>query len=48
MLTHIPELVAWCIGIILAVLMVRRGRGRAEKLFLTGNCLLSAGFMGVR
>ena len=40
MLRHIPELVAWGIGIVLAVLMVGRGGGRAEKLFLAGCSLI--------
>lgn len=40
MLRYIPELVAWGIGIILAVLMLRRGGGKAEKLFLAGCSLM--------
>ena len=40
MLRYIPELVAWGIGIALAVLMVRRGGGKAEKLFLAGCSLM--------
>ena len=40
MLRYIPELVAWGIGIILAVLMVRRGGGKAEKLLLAGCSLM--------
>jgi hypothetical protein len=40
MLRYIPELVAWGIGIILGVIMVRRGGGKAEKLFLAGCCLM--------
>ncbi len=39
-LNHIPELVAWLFGIALAVLMVRRGGGRAEKLLLAGCALM--------
>ena len=35
-LRYIPELVAWGIGIIVAVLMVKRGGGKAEKLLLAG------------
>ena len=35
-----PELIAWGIGIVLAVLMVRRGGGRAEKLLLAGCSLM--------
>ena len=33
---------AWLLGIILAVIMVRRGGVRAEKLFLTGCSLMFA------
>jgi len=40
MLRHIPELVAWGIGIVLAVIMVRRGGLKLEKLFLAGCCLM--------
>lgn len=40
MLRHIPELVAWAIGIVLAVIMVRRGGMKLEKLFLAGCCLM--------
>ena len=40
MLRYIPELVAWCIGVVLAVIMVRRGGGKAEKLLLAGCCLI--------
>ncbi len=40
MLRYIPELVAWGVGITLAVLMVRRGGGRAEKLLLAGCSLM--------
>jgi len=39
-LRYIPELVAWGIGIILAVLMVRRGGGKTEKLLLAGCALM--------
>jgi hypothetical protein len=42
MLNYIPEIVAWGIGIILAVLMVMRGGGKAEKLLLTGCSLMFA------
>ena len=41
-LRYIPELVAWGIGIILAVLMVRWGGGKAEKLLLAGCGLMFA------
>ena len=40
MLRYIPELVAWGVGIVLAVLMVRRGGGKAEKLLLAGCSLM--------
>ena len=39
LLRNIPELLAWGFGIVLAVLMVRRGGGKAEKLFLAGCSL---------
>jgi len=37
---HIPSLLAWLVGIIFAVRMVRQGGGKAEKLFLTGCSLM--------
>ena len=40
MLRYIPELVAWAVGIALAVLMVRRGGVKAEQLLLAGCCLM--------
>ncbi len=33
---YIPEIVAWGIGVVLAVFMLRRGGGKAEKLLLVG------------
>ena len=39
---HIPELLAWLVGFILAVRMLRRGGSKAEKLFLAGCSLLVA------
>jgi hypothetical protein len=39
-LRYIPELLAWGFGIALAVLMVRRGGGKTEKLFLAGCSLI--------
>ncbi len=39
-LRHVPELVAWGIGIILAIIMVRRGGRKAEKLLLAGCSLM--------
>ena len=38
-LRYIPEILAWGVGIVLAVLMVRRGGVKAEKLLLAG-CIL--------
>ena len=35
-----PELLGWLFGLVLAVHMVRRGGGKAEKLFLAGCVLL--------
>ena len=40
MLRYIPELMAWAVGIVLAVLMLRQGGGRLEKLFLAGCSLM--------
>ncbi len=40
LLTYSPEIVAWGIGIVLAVLMLRRGGGKAEKLLLAGCSLI--------
>ena len=40
LLIYIPELVAWLVGIIIAVLILRRGGERPEKLFLAGCSLL--------
>ena len=42
MLKNTPELVAWLLGIVLGVIMVRRGGVRAEKLFLAGCSLMFA------
>ncbi|MFC1847376.1 hypothetical protein ACFLW5_00990 [Chloroflexota bacterium] len=42
LLRNTPELVAWLVGIVLAVLMVRRGGARAEKLLLTGCSFMFA------
>ena len=36
---YIPELLAWGAVIVLAVIMVRRGGGKAEKLLLAGCSL---------
>jgi hypothetical protein len=39
-LRYIPELIAWGIGVILAVIMVRRGGLKAEILLLVGCVLM--------
>jgi hypothetical protein len=39
-ISRIPHLVAWTVAVILAVIMVRRGGGKAEKLFLVGSSLM--------
>ena len=39
-LGHVPGLLAWLIGIILGVRMVRQEGRRAEKLFLAGCSLM--------
>jgi len=36
-ISRVPQLVAWTVAIILAVMMVRRGGGKAEKLLLAGS-----------
>ena len=41
-LIYIPELLAWAVGIILAVLMVRQGGTKTEKLLLAGCSLMFA------
>jgi hypothetical protein len=41
-LRYVPEMLAWLVGIVLAVLMVRRGGGKAEKLLLAGCSLMFA------
>ena len=40
LLGSIPLLLAWLIGIVLAVRMLRRGGGKAEKLLLAGCSLM--------
>ena len=40
LLTTAPYLVAWIVAIIVAVIMVRRGRGTAERLLLAGVSLM--------
>ena len=40
MLGNIPELIAWAIGIVLAVIMLRRGGRGKEKLLLAGFSLM--------
>jgi hypothetical protein len=41
-LRHVPEMLAWLFGIILAAIMIRRGGAKAEKLLLTGCILMFA------
>ena len=40
LLANIPLLLAWLFGIVLTVVMLRRGGGKAEKLLLTGCSLM--------
>ena len=40
LLGNIPMLLAWLVGIVLAVRMLRRGGGKAEKLLLAGCSLM--------
>jgi hypothetical protein len=40
LLSNIPGILAWSIGIAVAVVLLRRGGCRAEKLFLAGVCLM--------
>jgi len=40
LLRYVPELVAWVIGLVLAIIMVRQGGGKAEKLLLAGCSLM--------
>jgi len=40
LLRHIPELLGWLVGMILAIRILRRGGGKAEKLFLAGCSLM--------
>ena len=35
-----PYLAAWIVAIILSVIMLRRGGGRAERFLLIGSCLM--------
>jgi len=42
LLRNTPELLAWLVGIVLAVFMVRQGGGKAEKLLLAGCSLMFA------
>ena len=41
-LGNIPVLLAWLVGIVLAVRMIRRGGGKAEKLLLAGCAIMFA------
>jgi hypothetical protein len=42
LLNAVPDIIAWTLGIVLAVMMIRRGGLKPEKLLLTGCCLMSA------
>jgi len=42
-LGHIPMLLAWLVGIVFAVRMLRREGGKAEKLLLIGCSLMFLG-----
>ena len=42
LLRNIPDLVAWLTGITLAIIMLRRGGAKAEKLLLIGCGLMLA------
>ncbi len=35
-----PSLAAWIVAIVVAVIMLRRGGGRAERFLLSGSCLM--------
>ena len=37
-----PILVAWIVGIVIAARMLKKGRGKAERLLLIGCCLMLA------
>jgi MFS family permease len=39
-LRYVPELLAWIVGIVLAIIIVRRGGRKAEKLLLAGCVLM--------
>jgi hypothetical protein len=41
-LGSLAGLLAWGIGLVLAIIMVRRGGAKAEKLLLAGCCLMLA------
>ncbi len=45
-LITIPILLAWLVGIVLAVRMLRRGGGKAEKLLLIGCSLMFVAQIG--
>jgi hypothetical protein len=37
-----PYLAAWIVAIVLSVIMLKRGGGRAERFLLVGSCLMLA------
>ena len=40
LLNAAPALVGWIAAIVIAVIMLRRGGGRAERFLLSGSCLM--------
>ena len=42
LITASPPLAAWSVAIIVAVIMLRHGGGRAERFLLLGSCLMLA------
>ena len=36
----VPYLVAWIVAIVLSVIMLQRGGGRAERFLLAGSCVM--------
>jgi len=42
LLVNAPYLAAWIAAIVLSVIMLRRGGGRAERFLLAGSCVMFA------
>ncbi len=40
LVNNIPQILVWGSGIVVATVLLHRGGGRAEKLFLAGVCLM--------